>query len=188
MTHNTTAIGYTGVAKTLHWLVFVLLIVQYIAAWLMPHIGRDTKPDTIINLHFSIGAVILALVIVRLIWRWTHSEPPLLDGIPPWQVKSARFVHLVLYVLLFVIPILGWMNASWRGFDVSVFGLVTLPRLMVIRAPGFGWIGDIHGNLAWFFLLGFVGLHVAAAAYHALVRKDQVLARMLPNWAGGVSS
>jgi cytochrome b561 len=172
--------GYTATAKLLHWLVAALLIMQFTVAWFMPHIGRNTKPDSIINLHFSFGAVILLVVILRLGWRWTHREPAPLDGIPPWRAKSARAVHTVLYLLLLVIPVLGWMNASWRGFDVSVFGLFTLPRLMTARAPGFGWTGDVHTILSWYVMLAFLALHVAAALHHALVRRDGTLARMLP--------
>ena len=172
--------GYTPFAKLLHWLVTALLIAQFVVAYFMPHIGRNTKPDTVINLHFSFGVVILAVVILRLAWRWTHAEPAPLDGIPPWQTRSARAVHTVLYLLLLVIPVLGWMNASWRGFDVSVFGLFTLPRLMATRAAGFGWTGDVHTILSWYVMLAFIGLHVAAALYHALLRRDGVLARMLP--------
>lgn len=171
--------GYSGIAKLLHWLVVGLLVAQFVIAWLMPHIGRNTQPNTIINLHFSLGIVILAVLILRLAWRWTHPEPPPLDGIPPWQTRSARVVHGVLYLLLLAIPVLGWMNASWRGFDVSVFGLFALPRLMATRAAGFAWTGDIHTVLSWYVLLAFVGVHVAAALYHAL-RRDGVLARMLP--------
>jgi len=172
--------GYTPAAKLLHWLIAALMIAQFTVAWFMPHIGRDTKPDSIINLHFSLGVLIQAIVVVRLGWRWTHSEPPPLDGIPPWQIKSNRAIHTGLYLLLLIIPLLGWMNASWRGFDVTVFNLFTLPRLMATRAPGFAWTGDVHIILSWYVMLTFVGLHVAAALYHALVRRDRVLARMLP--------
>jgi cytochrome b561 len=174
------ATGYTPVAKLLHWLVVALLIAQFVIAWLMPHIGRNTQPNTIINLHFSLGVLILAVVIVRLAWRWTRGEPPPLAGVSPWLVRGARVVHGLLYLLLFIIPVLGWMNASWRGFDVSVFGLFTLPRLLATRAAGFGWTGDIHVQLSWYVLLAFIGLHVAAALYHALVRRDGTLGRMLP--------
>ena len=175
----TAATGYTGVAKLLHWLVVVLMIAQFALAYLMPHMGRNTQPNAIINLHFSFGAVILAVVIARLAWRWTHAEPVPVAGLPPWQMRSARVVHYTLYLLLIVIPILGWMNASWRGFDVSVLGLFTLPRLMAPRAAGFAWTGDIHVAPSWYVILGFITVHVAAALYHAL-RRDGVLSRMLP--------
>jgi len=103
--------GYTGLAKFLHWAILALLVAQFIAAWSMPHIGRNTKPDTVINLHLTLGVVVLAVAVVRLAWRLTHPEPKPLDGIPPWQVQSARITHWLLYALLFVVPVLGYVNA-----------------------------------------------------------------------------
>jgi cytochrome b561 len=176
--------GYTGTAKALHWLIVALLVVQFVLAWTMPAIRRDTKPDALINLHLSFGALILAIALLRLGWRLTHPEPPPEDGLPPWQVQSARIVHWLLYLLLFVIPVLGWMNASFRGFPVIVFGLTELPSLMATQSPGFAWTGNVHGLLATYVLLTLVALHVAAALYHWLVRRDGVLQRMLPGTVG----
>lgn len=173
--------GYNVTAKFLHWAILVLLVVQFILAWTMPHIGRNTRPDTLINLHFSFGVVVLAFAVIRLAWRMTHPEPESLDGIPPWQVQSARVIHCLLYMLLFAVPVLGWVNASWRGFPVSVFGLFELPKVMATRLPGWDWTGDVHGILANYLMLMLVGLHVAAALYHYFVRRDGVLQRMLPD-------
>ena len=178
--NSNAGIGYTPTAKLLHWLVVLLLIIQYSIGWTMPHIGRNTVPETFINLHFSVGVVILLVLIARLLWRWTHPEPAPHDGLPPWQVWSARVVHYLLYVLLLIIPLLGWANASFRGFDVSLFGFVTIPKLVAAQAPGFAWTGDVHSLLSNFVLLAVAGLHFAAALYHALIRKDGVLGRMLP--------
>lgn len=171
--------GYTGTAKVLHWLIVVLLIAQFIVAWTMPHIGRNTPVTTLISLHFTIGMVILFVAVVRLAWRATHGEPVPEDGMPPWQTVSARVVHGLLYLLLFVVPILGWINASWRGMPVVMFGL-ELPQLVATRSAGWRWTGDIHELLANYAMLGLVGLHVAAALYHYFVRRDGVLQRMLP--------
>jgi cytochrome b len=85
--------GYTPVAKALHWLVVALLFCQYALAWTMPHIGRDTKPDRIINLHFSFGVLILLVLAIRLAWRWTHREPAPPAGLPSWIVHSSRAIH-----------------------------------------------------------------------------------------------
>jgi cytochrome b561 len=172
-------LGYTGTAKALHWLIVALLIVQFMVAWIMPEIRRDTKPDTLINLHLTFGVVILAVAILRLSWRATHPEPAQEAGLPPWQVRSAHIIHLLLYLLLFVVPILGWISASYRGFPVIMFG-VELPKLIATRAPGFRWTGDVHGLLANYAMLALVGLHVAAALYHYFIRRDGVLQRMLP--------
>ena len=175
---NTTT-GYTGTAKALHWTIVALLIVQFIAAWTMPDIKRDAKPDTLINLHISVGVLILFVAVLRLTWQAGHPEPLPEDGLPPWQVQSARAVHWLLYALLFVLPVLGWLNASWRGFPVIMFGL-ELPKLLATRASGWGWTGDVHALLATYGLLTLVGLHVAAALYHYFIRRDGVLQRMLP--------
>ncbi|MCX7298378.1 MAG: cytochrome b [Hyphomicrobiales bacterium] len=171
--------GYTGTAKALHWLIVLLLIAQFIFAWTMPHIGRNTPVTTLINLHFTFGVIILAVAIVRLGWRLTHREPPPEDGLPPWQNLTAHIVHYLLYALLFAIPVLGWINASWRGMPIVMFGL-ELPQLVATRAPGWGWTGDVHGLMSNYLMLALVGLHVVAALYHHYVLHDGVLKRMLP--------
>jgi cytochrome b561 len=172
--------GYTGAAKTLHWATVALLAAQFIVAWSMPEIRRNTQPETMINLHLSLGALMLIVVVLRLAWRLTHAEPLPAAGLPPWMERSSRAVHRLLYGLLIVVPILGWMNASFRGFPVTLFGLVDLPSLLAKRTPGFGWTGDVHGLLANYAMLALIGLHVAAALYHYFIRRDGVLQRMLP--------
>ncbi len=172
-------LGYTGTAKSLHWLIVALLIAQFVVAWTMPEIRRDTKPETLINLHISVGVLILVVAVIRLAWRAAQGEPPPQDGLPPWQVLSARVVHWLLYALLFVLPVLGWINASWRGFPVIMFGL-ELPKLVATRAAGWRWTGDVHSLLANYLLLALVALHVAAGLYHYFIRRDRVLQRMLP--------
>lgn len=179
MTRNGGSAGYTGIAKSLHWLIVALLIGQFIFAWTMPDIRRDTPVTTLISLHFTFGVVILAVAIVRLAWRVTHGEPMPEDGLPPWQTASARILHWLLYLLLFVVPILGWINASWRGMPIVLFGL-ELPKLIGTRAPGWRWTGDVHNLLANYMMLTLVGLHILAGLYHYFIRRDHVLQRMLP--------
>lgn len=171
--------AYTGTAKSLHWLILALLIVQFVLAWMMPHIGRNTPLTTLIDLHFSFGVLILFVAAIRLIWRLTHSEPEPEAGVPPWQYQTAQMVHWLLYLLLFVVPILGWINGNWRGYSVTLFGLFQMPKVMATRAPGWSWTGDLHTLLAMYAMLPLIGLHVAAALYHHVIRRDRVLQRML---------
>jgi cytochrome b561 len=175
-----TGTDYSGVARSLHWLILLLLIIQFTIGWLMPDIKRDTPVTTLIGLHFSFGTLILAIAIVRLGYRLSHGEPRPEDGIPPWQTTSARIIHWLLYLLLFLVPVLGWINASWRGMPVMAFGLFQMPKLVATHANGWGWTGDVHMLLADYAILGLVGLHVLAALYHYFVRRDGVLGRMLP--------
>jgi cytochrome b561 len=170
---------YKSSVKFLHWLIVALLIVQFIVAWTMPHIGRNTPVTTLISLHFTVGIVILAVAILRLVWRVIQGEPAPLDGVPPWQTQSARVIHWLLYLLLLVVPVLGWINASWRGMPLVLFGL-ELPKLIGTRAPGWRWTGDVHNLLANYMMLTLVGLHILAGLYHYFIRRDHVLQRMLP--------
>jgi cytochrome b561 len=171
---------YTRTAIVLHWLILALLVAQYTVGWTMPHIGRNTPVTTLISLHFSIGVLIIAVIIVRLAWRITHGEPAHEAGIPPWQLHLARVVQWLLYLLLIVVPLLGWLNASYRGMPITFFGLFGVPPLIGTHAAGWSWTGDIHTLIAEYAILPLVGLHVAAALYHRFVRRDQVLQRMLP--------
>jgi cytochrome b561 len=91
----------------LHWLIVALLIAQFTFAWTMPHIGRNTPITTLISLHFTFGVVILAVALVRLLWRLGHSEPEPERGLPPWQITTSRIVHWLLYFLLLVVPVLS---------------------------------------------------------------------------------
>ncbi|MCF8476142.1 MAG: cytochrome b [Pseudolabrys sp.] len=172
--------GYSGTAKFLHWLIVVLLIAQFIFAWTMPHIGRDVTVTAMINRHFTFGIIVLAVAVVRLAWRATHGEPPQQDVLPAWQVTSSHIVHWLLYALLVAIPILGWINASWRGMPIALFGQFEMPQLVATRAAGWQWTGDVHGLLSNYVMLALIGLHVAAAFYHHFVQRDGVLKRMLP--------
>ena len=172
--------GYGGVAKAMHWLIVALLAVQFAIGWSMPHIGRNTQPDTLINLHLSFGMLIGLLVVVRFAWRLMHPVAPLATAAPRWQERAAIATHHLLYVLLVLIPVLGWLSASGRNFPVSLFGSIGFPSLLPVKHPWTGKIGDVHTVLSNYVLLAAVALHVLAALYHHFVLKDRTLARMLP--------
>ncbi len=176
---------YGVLAKCFHWIIVILLAMQFAIGWSMPHIGSGTKPETLINLHLSIGATILVLAIARLGWRLTNPVPLLVDDTPVWQQRLAPTTHMLLYALLLTIPVLGWMSASGRGFTVSLFGLLKLPNLLAPKDAWTSALGDIHSLLSTYALLGLVGIHVAAALYHHFVLRDRTLLRMLPGHSAG---
>ncbi len=171
--------GYTGTAKTLHWLIVALLIAQFIFAWTMPEIRRNTPVTTLISLHFIFGIIILGVAVIRLLVRVGGGAPAPEAGIPGWQETSSQIVHWLLYALLLIVPLLGWINADWRGMPIAMFGH-ELPHLIAARAAGWQWTGDVHGVLANYAMLILIGVHVAAALYHHFVIYDGVLKRMLP--------
>jgi cytochrome b561 len=171
--------SYNGVAKALHWLVLVLLVVQFAVAWTMPDITRDTKPIGLIAWHLSIGVFILLVMIIRLAWRMVSAVPPPPDDLPALLRVLSRATHGLLYALLIVLPVLGWINASSRGWAVQLFGIIPMPALV---PSGSAWglqMGDVHMAVA-LVLLGVAGLHILGALYHQFVLRDALLNRMLP--------
>jgi cytochrome b561 len=171
--------GYGAAAKILHWLIFALLAVQYTIGSIMPHIGRHTQDQGWVAWHFSVGAAILFFIVLRLAWRLFHPVPQL-PTMSAWERALSGFVHWALYLLVLAMTLLGWAAANARGWDVRLFGMVTLPA---IAPNGSHWgheAGDIH-NILVYVLLGFIVVHVAAALYHYVVKHDQVAARMLPD-------
>ena len=169
--------SYNAIAKMFHWLIFLLLAAQYAVGSIMPHIGRKTLNEGWVNWHLSIGAAILFVILLRLIWRLLFPVA-LSAAMPRWESIMAYATHLILYALVLIMTLLGWAAANARGWDVQLFGVVTLPA---IAPNGSAWgheAGDIH-NILVYVLLGFIILHVAGALYHYYVLRDRVLQRML---------
>jgi len=169
--------AYDPVAQALHWLTLLLLGLQFGLAWSAPE--RVASPDTLISLHLSFGVVVLLVVLMRLAWRVVSPVPAFPSDGPGWQRLGSQIVQIMLYVLLVALPILGWLWAGARGWQVSLFGLVTLPDL-VAQGSSLGRLaGDLHALLSNV-LLVLVGLHVVGALYHTVVRRDGTMQRMLP--------
>lgn len=172
----TDAPGYGIVAKFLHWLIFALLVVQYAIGSIMPHIGRKTVNEGWVSWHFSVGAAILFFIVLRLVWRLLHPVPQL-PTLAPWERLVSGITHWALYLLVLAMTLLGWAATNSRGWDVNLFGLVTLPKLSPTGSEWGHQCGDIH-NVLVYVLLGFIAVHVAGALYHYFVKRDQVVARM----------
>ena len=171
--------AYSPTAKTLHWLIAVAVLSQFVISVLMPEIGRNTVPGPLINLHLSVGVLILALMAARLAYRRLHPVSLELPDSPAWERRVALGTHFAFYFILLIGPFLGWASASAHRLSVTLFGLVSLPD---IAAPKTRWAltaGDIHAVMMWT-LLALVVLHVAAAFYHYFFLRDGVLQRMLP--------
>jgi cytochrome b561 len=167
---------YGATAKIFHWLIVALLIVQYPIGWLMPGLHRDMKPGAPMIFHISFGIIIL--IVLRFAWRLTHPVAPE-STLPPWQRLSSEAVHWLLYVLVLVTTITGWLFASFRGWSVSFFYLFPMPMLASENAMAGKTIDGWHQAAEWS-LLAVIGLHVAAALAHRFIHRDHVMQRMLP--------
>jgi cytochrome b561 len=168
--------SYGSVAKIFHWLIASLLVGQYLVGWLMPHIGRNTPNKGWISWHLSIGAAILFIMVLRFLWRLAFSV--VLDAtLAPWERKLSGVTHVMLYFLVIAMTVLGWAAADYHGWDIRLFGIVSLPAIAPEGAQWAHTAGDIHNILLWV-LLVFIVLHVAGAFYHYFVKRDRVMQRM----------
>jgi cytochrome b561 len=168
-----------SVSIGLHWTIAALvLLVQVPAGITMTSVEPGAVQNVGYNIHKTTGIVIFLLAIVRLGWRWSQPVPVLPADLPAWQTNAARTTHVLLYLVLFLMPITGFLYTAMGGFPVPFFGLYDLARLVPENKPVAELFKYAHLTLR-FVLYAVVVLHVAGALQHHLVRKDGVLRRML---------
>lgn len=169
--------SYGRVARAFHWTLVALIAAQFGIGWLMPDVGRATPAEGLIAVHLSLGFAILAVVILRIIWRLMHSPPPMPSFVPIWQQRLANGVHGLLYVLVVLLPVTGWLNASRRTWTPYLFAVLPMPRLPYSTTEIGHAMGEWHSLLSWV-LLGVIGVHFLAALYHVFFSTDEMVWRM----------
>ena len=168
---------YTRTAIALHWLIALAVIAQFTWGWWMQTIPKQPpglRADAF-NFHKSVGLTILALMMLRLLWRVRHPAPAL-PAMPKWQACLARGNHALLYIALFVQPLAGYLGSVYSGYPVKLFGM-TLPAWGRADPTLKDFFSAVHYVNSWV-LAGAVALHVAAALKHAFVDRDGLLSRM----------
>ncbi|MEY4737926.1 MAG: hypothetical protein RL302_2245 [Pseudomonadota bacterium] len=174
---------YTGTAIALHWLLGLTLVGLFIMGNYMADLPFSPQRLKLYNYHKWAGITVLALSLLRLLWRTTHRPPELPQAItarmPAWQHWAHHGTHYALYALFFVVPLLGWAYSSAAGFPVVVFGVLPLPNIAPVGKELAEMIKPLHGLAAWA-LAGLVVLHVAAALKHQFIDRDGLIGRMLP--------
>jgi cytochrome b561 len=181
--------AYTGVMQAMHWGTLMLLLFAYAIGWMIDSAANPADKAWLIMLHRSLGAAILLISGMRLVIRRRSRIPPLPPGLPTAQRVAARVAAIALYALLIVQPVLGLAASTLHGDRIVLFGALVLPMLLPVDRTLAHAVFQVHGALAWVFL-ALIGLHAAAGLYHHIVRKDHVLAAMLPGlhrMTGGTS-
>lgn len=177
---ETRAKSYTGAAKLLHWLTALAVITAIVLGFAMVGAAPGPGQNRLYDLHRSFGALILLLAGLRLLWRlYSPPPPPMAPGMPAWQEKAALYLHRLLYILLFAMPLLGWAGTSAFPAKIMVFGLFELPPLVAPDRALSELLLGIHWRLA-FVLCALIVAHVGAGLYHHFIVKDETLKRMLP--------
>jgi len=163
----------------LHWIVLALMVATYVTMEFRGIFEKGTPPRELMKMfHYSFGLTILGLAAARLVLRLRTGAPPVEPPLTPFLKIGAVAAHVALYIFLFVTPVLGWLILSAEG-DPAVFFGIPLPPIAGESESLAEFAEELHellGNVGY----ALIGLHVAAAAYHQFIRRDDTVARMIP--------
>jgi cytochrome b561 len=169
---------YTAPAIAFHWIIFLLVGGGWALGSYMSGLPFSPQKLRYVSWHKWTGVTIFLLAGLRLMWRLGHPAP-LLPAMPQWQRRLAALAHVLLYALILVIPLTGWLFSSAAGVPTVYFGIVQLPDLLQKNKATADLLRLVHTTLNWT-LLGVVIGHTFFALKHHFVDRDTVLARMLP--------
>jgi cytochrome b561 len=177
MADPTAVPAYTLTARIFHWVTATLVLLMLPLGVVIAHGWGGALQDQLYDLHRSIGALIIPIVLARLVYRWLHPPLPLTDDIPAIQQLAAHTTHWALYALLIVQPFVGWIGTSAYRAPIIVFGLFELPPIWPEDRGFSDRVLYLHGLIA-LTIACLLAAHIGAALYHHFVRRDRVLMRM----------
>lgn len=173
---------YSVRARHFHWWTVALIAIQLPLGIFMSQYGERTNFATptaqMYDAHKLIGMTILLLVIARLSYRMLHGAPGDEPTLEPWQRVVSHITHWTIYALLFIVPLLGWLAVSAYG-PFKPFG-IPLPALLAENGDRATFLFTLHKASAILLAL-LICMHVGAALFHYVIRKDGVLNRMWPS-------
>ena len=179
---TSTDLAYSAGARHFHWWTAALVFIQAPLGIYMVYRGQVTNFDALTNTLYSshklLGLIILFFVASRLLYRLAHGAPASESMLTVWHKAASHMTHWSLYLLLVIVPIVGWLGISLYGAR-DVFGIVSIPPLAPQDQAAAEGVLFLHKALAYF-TIALIAVHVAAALFHYFIRKDGVLARMLP--------
>ena len=168
---------YGSVTKFLHWSVSALVILMLAFSFFLEDVPKHYQP-TAFTLHKSTGLLILFLMVFRLVWRFSNTDPSLPQKIPTWQRVGVHVTHYLFYIALFCMPLTGWIMSTAAGRAPFFLGIWELPFPGIAQSEPLAHFFDaLHLQLAWV-LIGLLVLHIAAALKHHLIDKDNIFKRM----------
>ena len=177
MTPNAT---YVPIARALHWLTALFVLSTIPAGVVMIEEGLPRAlQNGLFIFHKNVGVVILLLVVARLIVRAVNPPPPLPAFVPAGQAKVAHAVHMLIYLFLIVMALSGYIRVVSGGFPLELWDAIGVPRLAPRSDAVAGIASQVHG-IARFALVSLILIHIGAAIYHGMVRRDGIVRRMWP--------
>jgi cytochrome b561 len=178
--------SFSPLQRVLHWLMAIMVLVMLFIGVTMV---STLKPRflTLIAIHKPLGIAILVLALLRLGLRLWRGAPPLPGDLSSIQTVAAKLSHVVLYALLIAMPLIGWGMLSAGGYPVVLLGAFHLPGILSPNDQVYAVLRTAHTLLAYVFFATIL-LHIAAALFHALIRRDGVFQAMTGRSVGRRSS
>jgi cytochrome b561 len=181
---------FTYIAIYFHWIVAALILANILIAWQFPMLHGALRL-AVMQVHKSIGISVLLLSLLRLAWRMLNPPPPFANTMRAWEMGASKIVERSFYFIMLALPLTGWalVSASDLHVPIVLFGVVHWPDIPFIGALPFDRkLGIYSLSVAAHHLLAkityaLVGLHVLAALRHQFIKRDLVLARMIPSLA-----
>ncbi|NRR32037.1 cytochrome b [Oxalobacteraceae bacterium] len=171
---------YTKTAMLIHWLTALLIIAAFFLGLTMTEIHGITPTKLkYYSWHKWLGVTVLLLACLRVLWRKANKPPPHPAGMPAWQHKAADGMHLLLYLLIFAVPLSGYLYSCAAGVPVVYLGLIPLPSLIEPSTELKPILKTVHYVLTMTMAAAVVA-HALAALKHQFIDRDGVLSRMLP--------
>ncbi|MGE0280716.1 MAG: cytochrome b [Rhizobiaceae bacterium] len=172
---------YGLVAIILHWLIGLLFIGQIVLGLVMVRLDDQRLSFDLIQWHKSFGFLILVLVPLRIAWRLANLRPALPDSTPAWEHEAASATHLILYLLMLVLPLTGWVlvSVSTLGMPTFAFYRFIIPNLPLPASDGTEEMWAFVHQWLSYAAAALVGFHVLAALRHQFILRDGLLVRML---------
>ncbi len=173
----TSAMRYSSPAIVLHWLIALLIFVAFPLGLYMADLPLSPEKLKLVSYHKWIGVTVFMLAALRVVWRLTHTPPPLPAIVVDWQRRASAIVHGLLYVLILAVPVSGWLMSSAKGVQTVWFGVLPLPDLIGKDKALGHLLENVHEALNYT-MLALVVLHLAAALQHHFIERQPFLQRM----------
>ncbi len=172
-----TKIEYALITKAFHWSMALIIMGLLLLGFYMADLDRTPFKFELYGWHKSFGVLILGLVVLRILWKFTNAKVEKFSSHKVWEKSLAKIVHILLYISMIGIPLTGWLMSSAGGHDVQLFGL-SLPAL-ITKDEKFGALMNLSHEILAYLLITVIFLHIAGAFKHHFMDKDGTLIRMM---------
>lgn len=167
-------------AKVLHWSMALLILAMIPVGFLMIQNGLSRPfQNSLFIFHKNVGVLLLILIVIRIAYRLRTPPPPEPTHLPAWQIKVAGLTHWLLYGLLLVMPLAGYIRVRAGGFPIEYLDAMGIPAFVPKSEALAGFAKAVHLYGGWAIAI-LVALHIGAALQHGLIKRDGVFSRMWP--------